>query len=72
MNPMDAEVTGDPAVDAVVARAGEAAGLPTADHSGFYTSLMEQLQRELDADPAADIAAGAGTGSAAGADGGAE
>lgn len=64
MGSMDVEATGDPAVDAVVARAAEAAALPTADHNGLYTNLMDQLQGELDADPAADIAGGAPGGSA--------
>ncbi|MCQ9164339.1 MULTISPECIES: hypothetical protein [unclassified Arthrobacter] len=56
---MDSEGSGDPAVDAIVALAGQAAALPTAEHNGVYTSVMESLQRELDTDPAADIAAAA-------------
>ncbi|PYI67013.1 hypothetical protein CVV68_11365 [Arthrobacter livingstonensis] len=59
--------TADPAVDAIVTRAGEATSLPTADHNGLYTSLMEQLQRELDADPAAGMAGGPANGTKGGA-----
>ncbi len=47
--------TGDPAVDAIVARVAEVAELPTAGHIELYASLMEGLQRELDADPVAAV-----------------
>ncbi|ALE05403.1 hypothetical protein AL755_07815 [Arthrobacter sp. ERGS1:01] len=54
--------TGDPAVDAVVARAGAAATLPTSAHNGLYAELLEDLQRELDADPAAVMTGGTAPG----------
>lgn len=59
---MDAQPTGDPGVDAIVARAAGASALPTGGHNLLFTSLMEALQRELDADPAADMAGGPANG----------
>jgi hypothetical protein len=45
--------TGDAAVDGLVAKAAEAAALPTADHNGLYLDLLAGLQEQLDTNPAA-------------------
>ncbi|MCU6479114.1 hypothetical protein [Arthrobacter sp. A2-55] len=45
--------TGDAAVDALVAKAAEAAVLPTVDHNALYTGILAGLQEQLDANPAA-------------------
>ncbi|MGA7206444.1 MAG: hypothetical protein WBX27_17665 [Specibacter sp.] len=50
--------TADAAVDAVIARAAAAATVPTSEHNGLYSGLLEELQRELDDDPSAHTAGG--------------
>jgi len=49
---------GDPAVDAVVARAARVAVLPTSGHNPVYETLLFDLQRELDADPPTVVGGG--------------
>ncbi|MBP2415074.1 hypothetical protein JOF48_003873 [Arthrobacter stackebrandtii] len=45
--------TGDPAVDALVDHAAQAAQLPAGEHRERYAQVLDGLERELDADPAA-------------------
>jgi hypothetical protein len=47
--------TGDPAVDALIALAGQASQLPAAEHKAVYTQVLDGLERELDADPSAAL-----------------
>lgn len=47
--------TGDPAVDALVALAGQTGELPAGEHKALYSRVIEGLERELDADPAAGM-----------------
>lgn len=46
-------LTGDPAVDALITLAAQAAQLPAGEHRERYAQVLEGLERELDADPAA-------------------
>ncbi|MGO4385149.1 hypothetical protein [Specibacter sp. RAF43] len=62
--PTNASPTGDPAVDAIVARAAQAATRPTQEHNPLYAGLADALQEELDADPDADPDAGLPDGTA--------
>ncbi|WP_157374899.1 hypothetical protein [Arthrobacter alpinus] len=48
----------DPSVDAIVARAAQAAVLPTAEHKTLYDALLADLQHELDADPSPIVGGG--------------
>lgn len=45
----------DPSVDAIVARAAQAAALPTGEHNKLYSSLLTDLEQALDAGPETSI-----------------
>lgn len=53
-----ADQPNDPSVDAIVARAAQAAVLPTAEHNTLYDALLTDLQQELDTDPSTIVGGG--------------
>ena len=52
---MTGQTTGDPAVDALVARAAQAGQLPVGDHKELYATVLAGLESQLNADPAAAL-----------------
>lgn len=52
---MTVQPTGDPAVDALVARSAQAGQLPVGDHKELYATVLVGLESELNADPSAAL-----------------